>query len=66
MLNRVFFDMKWTSHLRQIRILFIIIAMMIALASSGSFASLVSDLAKEERLYVWRLGRSNALVECGR
>ena len=48
MLNRVFFDMKWTSHLRQIRILFIIIAMMIALASLVVSHLLVSDLAKEE------------------
>ena len=48
MLNRVFFDMKWTSHLRQIRILFIIIAMMIALAS------LV--VSQKKRLRVWRFG----------
>ena len=55
MLNRVFFDMKWTSHLRQIRILFIIIAMMIALASLVVSHLLVSDLAKEEtaRMEVW-------------
>ena len=55
MLNRVFFDMKWTSRLRQIRILFIIIAMMIALASLVVSHLLVSDLAKEEtaRMEVW-------------
>lgn len=55
MLNCVFFDMKWTSHLRQIRILFIIIAMMIALASLVVSHLLVSDLAKEEtaRMEVW-------------
>lgn len=55
MLNRVFFDMKWTSHLRQIRILFIIIAMMIAMASLVVSHLLVSDLAKEEtaRMEVW-------------
>ena len=55
MLNRGFFDMKWTSHLRQIRILFIIIAMMIALASLVVSHLLVSDLAKEEtaRMEVW-------------
>ncbi|MBF1538863.1 MAG: ATP-binding protein, partial [Prevotella salivae] len=47
--------MKWTSHLRQIRILFIIIAMMIALASLVVSHLLVSDLAKEEtaRMEVW-------------
>ena len=55
--------MKWTDRLRHIRLLFILVAVLIAAGFLLVSHLLVRDLSKEESA---RMGRSDACLEWGR